>query len=105
MSIWTYLSSEVTRGYVLEADEERYTTRRQKMYTFMRIPRELEKFMSYGFFHCLDSFLFIFTFLPLRMLLAVITLVLRIPLTYIGLVTASGRLLRSAEIIDLLKCF
>ena len=27
MSIWTYLSSEVTRGYVLEADEERYTTR------------------------------------------------------------------------------
>lgn len=28
--------------------------------------RELEKFMSYGFFHCLDSFLFIFTFLPLR---------------------------------------
>ena len=49
--------------------------------------RELEKFMSYGFFHCLDSFLFIFTFLPLRMLLAVITLVLRIPLTYLGLVT------------------
>ena len=49
--------------------------------------RELEKFMSYGFFHCLDSFLFIFTFLPLRMLLAVITLVLKIPLTYLGLVT------------------
>ena len=49
--------------------------------------RELEKFMSYGFFHCLDSFLFIFTFLPLRMLLAVVTLVLRIPLTYLGLVT------------------
>lgn len=49
--------------------------------------RELEKFMSYGFFHCLDSFLFIFTFLPLRMLLAIITLVLRVPLTYVGLIT------------------
>ena len=47
--------------------------------------RELEKFMSYGFFHCLDSFLFIFTFLPLRMFLAVVTLFLRIPLTYLGI--------------------
>ena len=66
VSLWDYLSSEATRGYVLEADEERYTARRQKMYTFMKIPRELEKFMSYGFFHCLDSFLFVFTFLPIR---------------------------------------
>jgi len=105
MSLFRYIVSEVTRSYGLEEDQEMYTTRREKMYTFMRIPRELEKFMSYGFFHCLDSFLFIFTFLPLRMLLAVVTLVLRIPLTYLGLVTASGRLLRSAEIIDLLKCF
>jgi hypothetical protein len=53
VSLFSYLSSEVTRGYVLDHDEERYTTRRQKMYTFMKIPRELEKFMSYGFFHCL----------------------------------------------------
>lgn len=53
VSLLSYLSKEVTRGYVLDHDEERYTTRRQKMYTFMKIPRELEKFMSYGFFHCL----------------------------------------------------
>ena len=53
VSLFSYLTSEVTRGYVLDHDEERYTTRRQKMYTFMKIPRELEKFMSYGFFHCL----------------------------------------------------
>lgn len=53
MSLFSYLTSEVTRGYVLDHDEERYTTRRQKMYTFMKIPRELEKFMSYGFFNCL----------------------------------------------------
>jgi hypothetical protein len=53
VSLFNYLTTEVTRGYVLDHDEERYTTRRQKMYTFMKIPRELEKFMSYGFFHCL----------------------------------------------------
>ena len=63
MSLWSYLASEVTRGYELENDEERYRIKREKMYTFMKIPRELEKFMSYGFFHCLDSFLFVFTFL------------------------------------------
>ena len=73
VSLWDYLSSEATRGYVLEADEERYTARRQKMYTFMKIPRELEKFMSYGFFHCLDSFLFVFTFLPIRSVKRLIT--------------------------------
>ena len=106
MSIWTYLSSEVTRGYVLEADEERYTTRRQKIYTFMKIPRELEKFMSYGFFHCLDSFLFIFTFLPIRFMLAAIALVTRTPLIMLGIKrTFRGHVLYPAEIIDLLKGF
>ena len=106
MSIWTYLSSEVTRGYVLEADEERYTTRRQKIYTFMKIPRELEKFMSYGFFHCLDSFLFLFTFLPIRFMLAAIALVTRTPLIMLGIKrTFRGHVLYPAEIIDLLKGF
>ena len=81
VSLFGYLCSEVTRGYVLENDEERYIYRRQKMYTFMKIPRELEKFMSYGFFHCLDSFLFVFTFLPIRFLTAMVKLVFRLPLS------------------------
>merc|ERR1719450_1874275 len=71
----------------------------------MRIPRELEKFMSYGFFHCLDSFLFIYTFLPLRVLLACLALLIRSPLSYLGIIRAKqDRLLQPAEIIDLLKC-
>ena len=81
VSLFNYLVSEVTRGYVLENDEERYTHRREKMYTFMKIPRELEKFMSYGFFHCLDSFLFVFTFLPIRCLLAFTKLIVKTPLS------------------------
>ena len=104
MSLWTYLSSEVTRGYVLEADEERYTTRRQKIYTFIKIPRELEKFMSYGFFHCLDSFLFVFTFLPIRIFLAAIALIVRGPLVMLGITSPfRGKRLYPGEIIDLLK--
>ena len=78
MSLLRYISSEVTRSYMLEHDQERYTSKREKMYTFMKIPRELEKFMSYGFFHCLDSFLFVFTFLPLRVLLACLSLIVRL---------------------------
>ena len=77
-SLFRYISSEVTRSYMLEHDQERYTSKREKMYTFMKIPRELEKFMSYGFFHCLDSFLFVFTFLPLRVLLACLSLIVRL---------------------------
>jgi len=105
MSLFRYIGSEVTRSYMLEHDQERYTSKREKMYTFMRIPRELEKFMSYGFFHCLDSFLFIYTFLPLRVLLACMALLFRSPLAYLGLVRVKqDRLLHPAEIIDILKC-
>ena len=124
MSLFRYISSEVTRSYMLEHDQERYTSKREKMYTFMKIPRELEKFMSYGFFHCLDSFLFVFTFLPLRVLLACLSLIVRLvdavlirenlnnlniisryPLTIFGIVSThrQGRLLHPAEIIDVLK--
>ena len=68
--------------------------------------RELEKFMSYGFFHCLDSFLFIYTFLPLRVILACLALLFRSPLSYLGICRMKqDRLLHPAEIIDFLKCF
>ena len=35
--------SELTRGYLLEYDEEKYTEKRERVYTFMKIPREVEK--------------------------------------------------------------
>merc|ERR1719203_521837 len=104
MSLLGYLRSEVTREYVLEHDQQRYTEKREKMYTFGRIPRELEKFMSYGFFHCLDSFLFIYTFLPLRVLCAVFAFFFRPILIFLGIVKSyNGRHLNPAEIIDLIK--
>lgn len=50
ISLGQFLRTELTRGYQLEHDEERYSARREKIYSFMKIPRELEKFMAYGFF-------------------------------------------------------
>lgn len=68
---------ELTRGYELEHDEERYSARREKVYSFMKIPREVEKFMIYGFMQCTDSFLFVYTFLPMRVILALWALITR----------------------------
>lgn len=43
MSVFGYFTSELTRGYHLEREEEKYAQKRQRVYTFMKTPRELEK--------------------------------------------------------------
>lgn len=93
----------MTRGYMLEHDEERYSARRQKIYSFMRIPRDLERFMVYGIMQCADSFLYIHTFLPVRFLLAVWALLSRTVVRIFRLRGNGQRLLSPAEICDLLK--
>lgn len=72
-SLFAFLHVELTRGYLLEHDEERFSARREKVYSFIKIPQELEKFMAYGFFQCADSLLFVYTFLPLRFIMAIWT--------------------------------
>lgn len=48
-SLREFLGTELKRSYALEHDEEQYSARREKVYSFMKIPREVEKFMIYGF--------------------------------------------------------
>ncbi|XP_060565743.1 transmembrane anterior posterior transformation protein 1 homolog [Ruditapes philippinarum] len=98
MSVWSYFTSELTRGYLLEREEEKYAQKRERVYTFMKTPRELEKFSIYGFFQCLDAFLFIFTFLPLRILLAVLK-IFTLPCGFMR----SRKFLEPAQICDILK--
>ncbi|XP_011309618.1 protein TAPT1 homolog isoform X3 [Fopius arisanus] len=107
VSIFEFVKTELTRGYQLEHDEERFSARREKIYSFMKIPREVEKFMSYGFFQCADSFLFVYTFLPLRFLMALWAIISR-PLKHClrgkkGARKKEERFLRPAEVCDLLK--
>lgn len=102
-SFFDFVKIELTRGYVLEHDEERFSARREKIYTFMKIPRELEKFMSYGVLQCIDSFLYIHTFLPIRYLLAVWAVLWRPIATCFGARRRGQRLLAPAEMCDLLK--
>ncbi|PIK49350.1 putative transmembrane anterior posterior transformation protein 1-like isoform X1 [Apostichopus japonicus] len=95
LSLWNYLNAELRRGYSPEHDEKRYDQKRERVYTFIRIPKELEKTMLYGFFICMDAFLYIFTFLPLRVVIALFRLI-TIPFS-------TKRVLQPAEISDLLK--
>lgn len=69
----------------------------------MTIPRELEKFMIYGVLQCVDSFLYIHTFLPIRYLLALWGVFWRPIATCFGLRRRGQRFLAPAEICDLLK--
>ncbi|CAH0553812.1 unnamed protein product [Brassicogethes aeneus] len=102
-SLMSFLQVELTRDYLLEHDEERFSARREKIYSFMKIPREVERFMRYGFMQCTDSFLFVYTFLPMRVILALWALITRPFSKCFGLKNPNKRLLTPAEICDLLK--
>ncbi|XP_077574165.1 transmembrane anterior posterior transformation protein 1 homolog [Stigmatopora nigra] len=100
LSLVRFVTTELTRGYFLEHNEAKYTERREKVYTCLRIPKELEKLMTFGFFLCLDAFLYVFTLLPLRVLLALLQL-LTLPCCGLN----GGRLLQPAQVCDVLKGF
>ncbi|XP_072318321.1 transmembrane anterior posterior transformation protein 1 homolog [Eucyclogobius newberryi] len=100
LSLLRFITTELTRGYFLEHNEAKYTERREKVYTCLRIPKELEKLMVFGFFLCLDAFLYVFTLLPLRVILALLRLV-TVPCC--GL--SGSRLLQPAQVCDVLKGF
>ncbi|XP_065556967.1 protein TAPT1 homolog [Artemia franciscana] len=77
MSFWRFWKAELFRGYVMEREEERFNRRREKVYNFMNIPKQVEKFMCFGVFLCADSFLYLFTYLPLRLLSVILSLLSR----------------------------
>ncbi|XP_050543590.1 protein TAPT1 homolog [Daktulosphaira vitifoliae] len=100
-SLWDFIRVEFSRGYSLEHDEKEYSDRREKVYTFMKIPLEVERFMFYGFCQCADSFLFVYTFLPLRALVALKSFICRSILKFRD--KHKKKRLTSAEVCDLLK--
>ncbi|XP_026534615.1 transmembrane anterior posterior transformation protein 1 homolog isoform X3 [Notechis scutatus] len=108
LSLLRFINAELTRGYFLEHNEAKYTERRERVYTCMRIPRELEKLMIFGIFLCLDAFLYIFTLLPLRVFLAMFRFItlpcssLRYHLR-MGLRMSDRRLLQPAQVCDIFK--
>lgn len=43
LSLFRFITTELTRGYFLEHNEAKYTERRERVYTCLRIPKEVEK--------------------------------------------------------------
>ena len=50
LSFMKYVMAEVFSGKLMELEEDKYTERREKVYTFMKIPREFEKVNVLGRF-------------------------------------------------------
>ncbi|KAJ3029529.1 hypothetical protein HK097_005779, partial [Rhizophlyctis rosea] len=89
--LWDYFVGELT-----SADfDESYETKKERVQNFLNVPYELEKFMLFGFLICLDSFLYIFTILPVRIIIAIVTL-------FRSFFSKSVRL-KSAQKCDLIK--
>uniref|UniRef100_A0A0N5C6P3 Protein TAPT1 homolog n=1 Tax=Strongyloides papillosus TaxID=174720 RepID=A0A0N5C6P3_STREA len=76
-TIWQFFIDEISRGYCLQNDSKRFTEKRRKVYAFLNIPLELEKFFLFGIFQCMDAFIYVFTFLPIKILFNFLTILLR----------------------------
>ncbi|KAG2235480.1 eukaryotic membrane protein family-domain-containing protein [Thamnidium elegans] len=66
ISFLDYLKDELTVADFDSAQE----LKRERVTNFLGVPAAFEKLMGFGFFVCLDSFLYTFTILPLRFCLA-----------------------------------
>ncbi|XP_066922465.1 transmembrane anterior posterior transformation protein 1 homolog [Clytia hemisphaerica] len=71
-SLLSFISDELERDYLLEQNEKKLKERRKRVYTFFKTPQHLEKFLFFGFLLCFDVFLFIFTFLPIRIIIGLL---------------------------------
>lgn len=70
MYFWNFFKTELRNDPPANYQESEYIQKRENVYVFLRMPLALEKFMTYGFLQIADSFMYIFTFLPLRILLS-----------------------------------
>ncbi|KAI8597991.1 eukaryotic membrane protein family-domain-containing protein [Dissophora ornata] len=66
VSLWDYLKEELTAAD-FETTQE---LKRERVANFLSVPIAFEKMIVFGYFVCLDSFLYTFTILPARFFLA-----------------------------------
>ncbi|GJJ69204.1 transmembrane anterior posterior transformation protein 1 [Entomortierella parvispora] len=70
VSLWDYLKEELTAAD-FESTQE---LKRERVANFLSVPIAFEKMLVFGYFVCLDSFLYTFTILPARFALALVAL-------------------------------
>ncbi|CAF0727605.1 unnamed protein product [Brachionus calyciflorus] len=72
MYLWKYLRSELTNEQKSGYEESESNQKRENVYIFLRLPLALEKFMFFGFLQCADSFLYICSLLPIRIISSIL---------------------------------
>jgi hypothetical protein len=88
-TFWNYIKSEITGSYHLDEGFENSMAKREEVYNFIQVPLHLEKvcgvhcllrikLLLFGLLLCTDSFLFLFTFLPIRIFISLVTLFFRL---------------------------
>lgn len=105
-SAWTYLKQELNSGNF----EDSFDSKSERVANFLSVPLQLEKVIYYGsvvnlkllwlgYMICLDSFLHIFTILPLRILISLWSLFKFIVPSF----NSEEKRLKPAQVCDLLK--
>lgn len=92
ISLWSHFVAELTSS---ESNINTESPKTQRILNFLAVPFEVEKLMTFGYLICLDSFLHIFTILPIRIVIAMGVLLFQ------GLFRT--RALTSSEKTDLMK--
>jgi len=70
---WIFLKSEIFGEDAIP--EKLSELKKERIQNFLAVPVELEKFLNYGILICLDSFLYTFTILPIRLIVAVFSMI------------------------------
>lgn len=95
-SLWDYLKEEIMASDFDSTQEMKW----ERVTNFIAIPFWMEKIMFFGFFVCLDSFLYTFTILPIRFLVAIYCVVSNFIVWIAG---GPRRYLSSSHKCDILK--
>jgi hypothetical protein len=102
-----YLWSEVLGGYFEEAEVTQQAASmaglqyREDIYNFFAVPRELERLLTFGLVICLDTFLFYFTFFPIRVMIALLHAIRKQVAGWLSISTTTT--LVPSEIFDVLR--
>ena len=79
-----YLGSELGVLSQLNETDAHYDIKRERVSNFLNVPAEIERLMMFGYLICLDAFLAGFTLYPVRVLMALISLIRNLFLKYVG---------------------
>lgn len=66
LGLLSYLRAELTEEYLLDGDSSQYAGKSDRIMSVLRIPAAVERLIFFGGVLCLDAFLFLFTWLPIR---------------------------------------